>query len=289
MEEKRIANIISNKKCNNNCLICTRAHMDLKEMKFEEVKEFLANLKSNGFNYIILTGGEPTFRDDLLEIIHLSKKLGFKKLQIQTNGRRFSDIEFTKNIISGNEEFIDIFLSIHGHNSELHEKITRVDGSFNETTLGIRNIIKFNGLVRTNTVISKLNYEFLYDIAKYLLSLKLNIIQFSFIHPNGEALKNFSLTIPNINDVIPYVKKALDIQKSTNGIKIFVEAIPFCLLEEYYIYSTEIILPESYLKADTKKTKSLECQNCRFFKTCPSIWSSYYLRKDFNFNLIIKN
>lgn len=281
MEPSKIGNLISNKQCNNRCLLCARSDADLEEMDIERIEDKLRSMKADGFNKIILTGGEPTLRKDLFDIISLSKKIGFLRLDIQTNGRRFSDIEFAKKIVCGNESFIDIFLSIPGHTNNIHESITNTIGSFDETSKGIDNLISLGASVTTNTVINKLNFHFLKDIALFLKEKGVRIIQFSFIHPKGSALNNQDLLIPDIHEVIPFVHEALAL--NSGGTRILIEAIPFCLLGDDHVFATENLVPKSYGMAAYAKIKGSECQRCFHDPVCPGIWENYYSSKGFEF------
>lgn len=86
------------KRCNQHCPYCfARADEDDfsdSEPSLEELGEKFDFLKKLGeerpFN-IQLSGGEPTVRDDLPEIIRLAVSKGFEYIQINTNGRRLAE------------------------------------------------------------------------------------------------------------------------------------------------------------------------------------------------------
>ena len=59
------------------------------EKTTEQIKEDL-NKARERCDSVVLVGGEPTIRKDIIEIVKYAKQLGFKKIQIQTNGRRFA-------------------------------------------------------------------------------------------------------------------------------------------------------------------------------------------------------
>ncbi|MFH2136980.1 MAG: radical SAM protein [Candidatus Omnitrophota bacterium] len=86
-------------RCNMNCPICAcdrkfRAAKACFEPTIEEIKYFLEKSKIPVFK---LSGGEPTCREDLLEIIRLVKS--FKKtIVINTNGLKLSDLEYVRNL-----------------------------------------------------------------------------------------------------------------------------------------------------------------------------------------------
>jgi cyclic pyranopterin phosphate synthase len=106
---------------------------------------------------LILSGAELTTFEDLGKYIQFAASLGwFKKIQLQTNGRRLSDKAYLKHLIDcGANEF---FISIQGLEVS-HDNVTRSPGSFQETMAGIHNLQAYPVYVITNTVLTRLNYH----------------------------------------------------------------------------------------------------------------------------------
>lgn len=81
-------------RCNLRCPVCfasagEKEPHDLSIDEIEKQYDFLM-LHGGSFN-IQLSGGEPTMRDDLPEIIALGRKKGFTFFQLNTNGIRLAD------------------------------------------------------------------------------------------------------------------------------------------------------------------------------------------------------
>ena len=80
-------------RCNLRCPICfaSAGERAPKDMSLEEISEQYDTLMAHGgpFN-IQLSGGEPTVRDDLPEIIRLGRDKGFDFFQLNTNGLRLA-------------------------------------------------------------------------------------------------------------------------------------------------------------------------------------------------------
>ncbi|MBP1764073.1 MAG: pqqE 1 [Firmicutes bacterium] len=79
--------------CNLCCPVCfAEASPDKKEEPdFSVIKGWYRMLLDNGGPYNIqLSGGEPTMRDDLPEIIAMGKQMGFDFFQVNTNGLRLA-------------------------------------------------------------------------------------------------------------------------------------------------------------------------------------------------------
>ena len=92
-------------RCNLKCPICfANANVTgyVVEPTMEELEQIMGHFRDTKPmppTAIQLSGGEPTVRDDLPEIIRMSKKLGFKHRMVTTNGLKFTDIDYLKEII----------------------------------------------------------------------------------------------------------------------------------------------------------------------------------------------
>lgn len=87
-----LANIDLTNRCNLHCDFCfanAKACGYLYEPSFDEVVAMMKMLRSEEPNptpAVQFSGGEPTMRDDLFDIIRKAKELGFSQVQIATNG-----------------------------------------------------------------------------------------------------------------------------------------------------------------------------------------------------------
>lgn len=93
-------------RCNLKCPICfanaaTAGY--LYEPTQDEIRSMLKNLRDNqpvAPNSIQFSGGEPTVRDDLPDLIAMAKELGFHHIEVNTNGIRISkDVDFLKRLM----------------------------------------------------------------------------------------------------------------------------------------------------------------------------------------------
>jgi uncharacterized radical SAM superfamily Fe-S cluster-containing enzyme len=90
-------------RCNLTCPICfanASAKGYVVEPTFDQIVQIMEHFRSMKpvpAVLLQLSGGEPTIRDDLPEIIHKGKELGFTELMVTTNGVRFGkDPEFLR-------------------------------------------------------------------------------------------------------------------------------------------------------------------------------------------------
>lgn len=155
--------------CNNDCITCMLSgiRQDLSPVNFDDFKKILYKAKDREiFEGLILSGAEVTNFEGLERYVEFASSLGcFKKIQIQTNGRRLSDRAYLNNLILlGINEF---FVSIYGTEA-IHDKLTRVTGSYRETMKGLRNLETYDVNVVSNTVLSMVNFN---DIPGLMASL----------------------------------------------------------------------------------------------------------------------
>jgi MoaA/NifB/PqqE/SkfB family radical SAM enzyme len=88
-----VCNYFITSACNDSCEFCSCWHDDgykaLKDSDTDSVKRNLRDIKQAGVYILNITGGEPTLRGDLGEILRYAKKLGFFNV-LSTNGIEFS-------------------------------------------------------------------------------------------------------------------------------------------------------------------------------------------------------
>ena len=91
-----LANIDITNRCNLRCPICFANAAQsgyVFEPTMDEIRQMMINLRSNrpfSCPAVQFSGGEPTVRDDLPEIIELARELGFPQIQIASNGVRLA-------------------------------------------------------------------------------------------------------------------------------------------------------------------------------------------------------
>jgi len=273
--------------CNNHCAFCVqgkkREYLPAKSK--EEIKNSLQEAFDKGKREVVFTGGEPSLHPDFFELVKFAKNIGFKEIQIQSNGRIFAYFDFcVKTIKAGATQFGP---SLHGHEAEVHDFLVDAKGSFEQTTQGIKNLKKLNQYVLTNSVITSKNYKFLPELAQLLINLGVDQYQFAFVHILGTAKENQDWLVPRKSEVMPYVKKGLEIGIRA-GKKVTAEAIPYCLLGGYEKYVAEDIMPKTRIydagftvedygeyRFNSGKERREECQSCKYFGQCEGPWKEY--------------
>jgi len=188
----------------------------LKEIKIDLIRQ----AKYYGFTHTDITGGEPTFHPDIIEILKFCHSLNIKPTLI-TNG-----LMMTEKM----DDLVDDWLiSIHGLEKE-HNYLTK-EGAFEIVT---KNLKKIKKPFRLNCVITKYNYKIFPDYAKWVCSLKNKPKELNFINfnPFGKwSLENIDFMV-NLNDLNSYLFVAIKMLEEKNII-VNVRYLPFCFAEGF--------------------------------------------------------
>lgn len=121
-------------RCNERCEHCYLEHDDRGEMSTAEIRTLLDQLANAGVFFLTLSGGEPLVRLDCFEIIEYARSLQFN-VKLKTNAILIHEKEAQRLKRLGVEQ---IQISLYSHRAEIHDGITKVQGSLDRTLEGIR-------------------------------------------------------------------------------------------------------------------------------------------------------
>ena len=108
--------------CNSKCLFCYDATLAPKNKKWisrEEVEKELNYFFKKGFRSVDFVGGEPSIYPHIIEVIKKAKELGYRRIVIATNGKRFSDFSFAKKVIEAGLNRVTV--SVHSSKKEVED------------------------------------------------------------------------------------------------------------------------------------------------------------------------
>ena len=116
-------------RCNLKCCFCfadSKADIE-SDPTIEQINDLYKSvLNYSGACNIQLSGGEPTLRDDLPQIIRNGKELGFGFIQVNTNGIRLAnDIEFVAELKAAGLD--SLFLQFDGTDDSIYRKLRGKD------------------------------------------------------------------------------------------------------------------------------------------------------------------
>jgi hypothetical protein len=295
-EVKKMLSIHLTDLCNNKCIFCIVDSPSQKknQVSKERVVSFLEEHANQDYSAVNLHGGESTTRTDFLEILAKIQALGYPETILQTNGRKLSKSEYANRVVElGVTKFV---VSIHGSTPEVHDAITCVPGSLLHAVRGIKNVKLLGCHVRTNSVLSSLNYRDFPAIMNLLV--KLNV---SALHTAGAAYKNFDAVTPTYAEVFPYLEECARIV-SSSGVALTLEGFPFCMIsgmeqfvidwksQKFKMLFREFVLDdyETYMD-NSMRIYGPPCEGCSKVPDCGGVYKEYIEKKGWNeFGLAVK-
>jgi uncharacterized radical SAM superfamily Fe-S cluster-containing enzyme len=109
-------------RCNLRCGYCFAGDSIDEEPPLERVKSWLSDIAASGRSFVQFTGGEPTLRDDLPEIVSHARRCGFRYMQLNTNGLRLAeDAGYVRALAGAGLSFV--FLQFDGTNNKIYRAL----------------------------------------------------------------------------------------------------------------------------------------------------------------------
>lgn len=264
-------------KCNNRCVMCTNP-VDgqlIGEDRFnaESIHKFIEKKKKYWpeVDSIYITGGEATVRPDFFDLLgRIANSFPLAKISIISNGRRFFYADFVKKCIAYTS--VNFIIPIHGWDSEGHDKVTGIRGSFEQTMSGIENIFSLRQLdqeIEIRIIIHKLNYRNINEIVGLILRKfpSVDRVVLVFIEYEGHAIINIKSIKLSYKDFYPKFKQ---LEKYLNKFKeIRFYHFPLCAMPKKF-------WPYMWRTMDSNAvTFSSECSKCKVKIFCLGIQKNY--------------
>src|SRR6202043_3427299 len=123
-------------RCNERCVHCYLDHIDHGEMTTGEIKELLGQMADAGVFYLTISGGEILMRRDLFEILEYARLRTFC-IKLKTNGILIRKKEADRIKALGVES---VQVSIYSHIPEVHDAITKLPGSLEQSIEAMRRL-----------------------------------------------------------------------------------------------------------------------------------------------------
>lgn len=227
--------------CNNHCLFCTaewkKRHGDRDTATIlEEISRIVLEEK---VDRLVYSGGEPTIRGDLPQIIAYARRMGVRQQVIQTNARRLRELAYVQALQQAG--VTSCFVSVHGCDASTHDGLTRRPGSFRQTCAGMDNLQRLGVSFSTNTVVCKQNLQSLKQLVTFLRSNFPALTKAKLSYPNlqGGAMDNLFQVVAPLWEVASSIRDAIE-WGTDEELSVDTEFVPLCLIGMYYDRASEL-------------------------------------------------
>ncbi|MBD3379139.1 MAG: radical SAM protein [Candidatus Omnitrophica bacterium] len=155
-KQPNIIFIETTNRCNMNCPICI-TNVPSMGFEFEPRMEFFERIFEHYSRFefppsVQLFGGEPTMRDDVVDIIKLARSYGLS-VRLVTNGLKFADREYCDKMITSGAS---VLIAFDGLRREMYAKLRGFEGSLDLKLKALENLSRHKrGKAVLMTVIDK--------------------------------------------------------------------------------------------------------------------------------------
>ena len=172
-------------RCNNDCAHCYNDRpRNFAELSTAQWKGILDKLWHLGIPHIVFTGGEPTLRLDLPELIAHAEANG-QITGLNTNGRRLNDPAYVSELVSAGLDHIQI--TVESHDPQIHDAMVMTRGAWVQTIAGVRNALDTPLYVMTNTTMLRHNSPHLAETLEFLAALGVPTIGLNALIYSGKG------------------------------------------------------------------------------------------------------
>ena len=187
--------------CNQKCLHCYAAGQPMgetPELSTEQWKTALALLRKANIPQVTFTGGEPTLRSDLVELVQAA---AWFVTRLNTNGRLLTP-ELCAGLYEASLDGVQV--TLYSAEGNIHNQLVGVNG-FSDTVQGIRHAVEAGLIVSVNTPLCSLNTHYA-ETLRFAHSLGVRYATCSGLIPSGSACGQESrataLTPEQLTDVL---------------------------------------------------------------------------------------
>ena len=176
-----------------------------KDMTTEEVKKILHLIKFDAeVPSVSFTGGEPTLRKDLCELVEYATSIGLR-VNLISNGTQLTEDYIQKLKDAGLKS---AQISLEGGTAEVHDNLTQVKGSFKKTVNAVKLLLKSGIHVHTNTTLNQLNVPYVDELVEFIATLGTQRFSMNLCIPTKATVAaSLSITYTDIAPVIEHIQK----------------------------------------------------------------------------------
>ena len=219
-------------KCANRCVFCATGDRVSAALSWEKIEAILRQHREEGTDQLDIDGGEPTLHPRLVDAVGLARRLGYRSINVTTNGRLLRDGAVAKSLLESG--ITHLLISLHGATAEVHDAATDTPGSFAQTIGGIDTVMALRPAhVETgmNVTIVRCNVDHLLPLTELAVAKGFAKINFQFTTPFGRAYED---VVPPLDEAARAVMAVID--RYAGQIHIHVINAQFCAFPGYEQY-----------------------------------------------------
>lgn len=208
---RKVYELLLSYACDAKCGFCYNPPLTpellAQQVSLRRAAAMLASSRNQGYDGVWFTGGEPTLRPDLAKLLLLSRKLGFRRRQIGTNGVRLASAAYARRLVDAGLNYARV--SLHAAKASTHDRLLALPGAFDKAIAGIERLRGMGVAVGINFVVTRENAaELPAFFALCLDRLAVRDMDVIFLHHRGMMELNADALAVRYADAIPHLRAA---------------------------------------------------------------------------------
>jgi len=274
--------------CNEHCSFCHTQDVRHVQGDRAEVDAKIRRAVALGHSMVVLSGGEPTIRPELLHWARLTASLG-AAFGLVTNGLRLAYPALVTQLVDLGLRYV--YLSLHGGSAKIHDRMVRTEGAFGPAMAAVENLHPHAGLDLTiNCVVTRHNLDHLVELVDRMRPFPRWGLKFSMVEPKGGGQHLLTQLVPRVSTVAQRVREAIEHGLAHNpGQAMLHGGLPLCLLPGHahryddlrthgFRSMVEIGEPDLFPVDDLNKLQPPPCRGCALSGPCPGLFEVYHRR-----------
>lgn len=273
--------------CNDHCTFCHTLDVRHVDAPADEIDRKIDRARALGHTMVVLSGGEPTIRP---ELVRWAARVAARGMDfgLVTNGRVLSYPAVVAELLAHRLRYV--YLSLHGGSRTIHNRLVRAD-AFAETHGALAQLSGKGLDLKVNCVVTLQNVDHLRGVVDAVLPYPDATLKFSMVEPKGGGAALFAALSPTVTDAAARVVDAIEYglaRAGAAGPRFAHGGFPLCLVPGHehrfadlktdrFATMIEVGEPDYFPVDDDNKLQPDEaCAGCALAGPCPGLYRGYH-------------
>lgn len=185
-----------------HCRACAVPDRDPRELTTEEGKALLSSIRAMGTPLVVLTGGDPAKRPDLVELVRYGTSIGLR-VALTPSATPLVTGELLRELRDAGLSRLAV--SLDAAQRGLHDGFRGVDGSHERTLDVLRTARELGLTTQVNTTVTRFNRHELPAISMYAAELGVELWSVFFVVPTGRGANLAALDRDEVEGVLEWL------------------------------------------------------------------------------------
>ncbi len=185
-----------------HCRACALPERDPRELSTAEGKALLDEAHAMGVPLVVLTGGDPAKREDLVELVRYGTSIGLR-MALTPSATPLVTEELLRELHAAG--LARLALSIDGATRGMHDGFRGVDGVLERTVSLLRAARQIGLTTQVNTSVTRMNRHELEDVARLVRELDVALWSVFVVVPTGRAIHDVLLDAGEVETLLEWL------------------------------------------------------------------------------------